>query len=229
MLETLELIQLSTAKPEKARSFYTRVFGLTNGESDTTLDLHGAGALAINTSSPKEHSSRGLIVVNYIVAQPREVTRIIDAASSAGAEVLRPGKKGFFGGFAGSFRSPDGSVWKISSPHKKDTAPASALPRPTEVVIMLGVADMTESRKFYKNQGFTVDRDYGTKFVDFTFNKPAFRLAIMPHKALAKDVGVENSTPEPGGGLVLCTSRSMQHRGDPSIIDPDSIAWKIIP
>ncbi|WP_283137096.1 VOC family protein [Rhizohabitans arisaemae] len=247
MSVTLDRIDVHVTDPEKARAFYTSVFRLPAASPGAALELHGAGSLATTGRSPRE--AAGLVVVNYVVAQPSDVTQIVDAAAAAGAEVLRPPKKGFFGGFAGSFRSPDGTIWKVSAPKKKDTATASSPPLPTEIVLLLGVTDVAASRRFYEGLGFTVDRDYGSKFVDFAFRAPAFRLGLMPRKALARDVGgVLADTTTADGGITLVSRQDTpeaarrltetaraQHpdrraegasTGD-VFTDPDSIAWAV--
>lgn len=91
------------------------------------------------------------------------------ASLGAGAAVLKPAKKGFFGGFTAVFQASDGSIWSPAAPTKKDTGRAQARPQPTEAGAILGVADPKASKVFYEALGLTVDRDYGDKFIDFTW------------------------------------------------------------
>ena len=113
-------------------------------------------------------SSRfGRVVVTYVLEQPSEVRAVMAAAIERGAQVLKPAKKALFGSFSGSFRAPDGLVWKLASDKGRNTAEASTEPRPTEVTFILGVREPKESRGFYMGLGMKVDRDYGSKYIDF--------------------------------------------------------------
>src|SRR5699024_3265537 len=105
--------------------------------------------------------------LNYTVDQPSEVESVMALAAKAGAEVLKPAKKSLFAGVSAVFRAPEGTVWKIAAPTRKDTGPAGHPPKPTEVVVILGVAAPKASRDFYVSLGMDVDRDYGNKFIDF--------------------------------------------------------------
>jgi uncharacterized glyoxalase superfamily protein PhnB len=42
------------------------------------------------------------------------VDQVVSAAASAGAEVTKPPRETFYGGYAGYFRDPDGHVWEIA-------------------------------------------------------------------------------------------------------------------
>jgi hypothetical protein len=114
----------------------------------------------------------------------------LHAAVQSGAKVLKLARKGLFGGFSGVYQAPDGAIWKLAAPTKKDTGPAGEPPLPTETGAILGVAEPKVSKVFYEALGMTVDRDYGSKFVDFTLTPGTCRFGLMPRKALAKDAGV---------------------------------------
>lgn len=182
-----------------ARDFYASAFSASPTASDRlTLDLHGTGALALRPlealasetgTAPATEGFRRY-VLSSIVSQPSEVEALLTAATARGAAVLKPAKRGFFGGFSAVHEAPDGAVWKLAAPTKKDTAPAATPPRPTESVAFLGVASPTASRAFSEALGMSVDRDYGDKFIDFALSPGSWRLGLMTSRALAGDAGV---------------------------------------
>jgi uncharacterized protein len=200
---SLDILTLSVPAIDEARSFYTSTFTL----ADTSLNLHGAGEVELDAavSSAARKDFPGL-VVSYIVDQPSEVESLLNAAAEHGADILKPAKKGFFGGFTAVFRAPDGAIWKLATDKKKDSGPAAEPPNPSETVCILGVADPKESKAFYTSLGMTVDRDYGKKFIDFEFDAGASRLGLLRRTELAKDAGVDGN----GGGAAATMLVSRQ-------------------
>ena len=201
---TMELDEVALGVPDvpAARRFYTAAFSSdAAGLGDHVgIDLHGAGRLSLHDvaalaagagAGPATSGFRGY-VMSYVVDQPSEVEAVLAAAVAGGATVLKPAKKALFAGFTAVFRAPDGAVWKLAAATRKDTGPAGQPPRPTEVGALLGVAEPKASAAFYAALGMTVDRDYGSKYVDFRLPAGSFRLGLMPRKALAKDAGVDD-------------------------------------
>jgi predicted lactoylglutathione lyase len=218
---SLDALDLGVPDVAAAHAFYRVAFAATAEEHGrfVNLDLRGTGqfelhareALAADANAdPATAGFRGW-VLNCIVSQPSEVKALLEAATRGGAKVLKPAKKGFFGGFSAVFEAPDGTIWKLAAPTKKDTGPAGDPPTPTEVVAILGVAEPTASKAFYETLGMTVDRDYGNKFVDFRFEPGACRLGLMPRRELAKDAGVEA---EGDGFPAMMLTRQTKSRND---------------
>jgi predicted lactoylglutathione lyase len=205
---SLDILTLAVPTIDDARAFYTSTYSL----GGTSLDLHGAGQLDLDAAVSSVASTEfpGL-VVSYIVDQPSEVESLLAAAAAAGGEVLKPAKKGFFGGFTAVFRAPDGAIWKLATDKKKNSGPAAEPPTPTETVCILGVDDPKASMAFYTALGMTVDRDYGKKFIDFEFDAGTSRLGLLRRSELAKDAGVSDSGR--GGGTSVLVSRQ-QSRAD---------------
>lgn len=48
------------------------------------------------------------------VESPAAVTVVLEEAVAAGARLVKPGQKTFWGGFAGYFADPDGHLWEIA-------------------------------------------------------------------------------------------------------------------
>ena len=224
---TADAIRVPVADPGNAAAFYAGVFGATapTGAAQT-VDLHGRGVLELVSSEAPLDSRFGRIVATYVLEQPSEVRTVMAAALERGAQLLRPAKKALFGSFSGSFRSPDGMVWKLASDKGKDTAEASAEPRPTEVTFILGVREPKESRTFYTSLGMKVDRDYGSKYIDFHPSAGTARICLMQSPVLAKDVGVADSAEASPIKLVHhAASEESPPQGD--FTDPDGFVWVI--
>ncbi|WP_423057270.1 VOC family protein [Brevibacterium linens] len=204
----LDVVTLAGDLPE-SKEFYATAFSpLMNDSAGTVeVDMHGTGRfeLAPMTAGVAPEGASSPFpgyVVTYALAQPSEVQAVMDAAASAGAQVLKPAKKALFGSFSGSFRAPDGSIWKVAADSNKNKGEAVAVPRPTEISIILGVKDPKASRTFYQALGLKTDRDYGNKYIDFQPQQGASRLCLMQRGVLAKDVGI-NDPGDGTGGLTL--------------------------
>jgi hypothetical protein len=87
--------------------------------------------------------------------------------------------------------APDGTIWKVATSAKKNTGPATR--RINEIVLLLGVADVAASKRFYVEQGLEVGKSFGRVYVEFAAGSSPVKLALYRRKALAKDAGV---TPE---------------------------------
>lgn len=199
MTLSLDEIALGVPDVQAAHAFYATVLGAGGDGENARIDLHGTGAvglqrvdtLAANANAEPSTSGFRGYVVSYVVRQPSEVEALTAAAVQGGARVLKAPKKSLFGAFSAVCQAPDGSVWKLAAPTKKDTGAPAEPPRPTETVVILGVADPKASRAFYAALGMTVDRDYGSKYVDFRATPGTCRLGLMRRTALAKDAGVD--------------------------------------
>ena len=130
------------------------------------------------------------------------------ALSEAGATALKPAAKGFWG-YGGVVRAPDGAIWKVATSSKKETGPATR--QVDDVVLLLGVADVKASKRFYADRGLAVARSFGSKYVEFASPAGHVKLALYGRRALAKDAGV---APDGSGShrLVIAERRRALHR-----------------
>lgn len=199
---TLSALTLEVADPAAARAFYASAFGF-----DSQIDFRAIG----DTDSPTT-GFRGFSL-SLTVAQPANVNAFIDAAVAAGATVLKPVAKSFWG-YGGVVQAPDGTIWKVATSTKKDTAPAAR--EYDDLVLLLGATDVAATKRFYVERGLRVAKSYGRKYVEFEAGSGPVKLALYGRRALAKDVGV----PEEGSGshrLVL---------GGFAATDPDGFVWE---
>ena len=88
---------------------------------------------------------------------------MFDKAVAAGATTIKPVQKSMWG-VGGVLQAPDGTIWKVVTPSKKDTGPATT--HVDQVVLLLGAEDVGASKRFYVDHGLTVAKSFG-KYVEF--------------------------------------------------------------
>ena len=201
-MTSIESIALEVSDPTLANAFYASAFGL------------GTEQLGLRASEAQTTGFRGF-TVSLVVSQPATVDGLIGAALEAGASPLKPAKKGFWG-YGGVVRAPDGTIWKVATSSKKDTGPATR--QIDQIVLLLGIADVATSKRFYLDRGLSVAKSFGRKYVEFETPSSHVKLALYGRRALAKDAGV----PPDGTG-----SHRIVIRGDAgSFTDPDGFSWE---
>ncbi|MFD0467604.1 glyoxalase [Nonomuraea thailandensis] len=150
-----------------------------------------------------------------MASQPGDVDALIAAAVDAGATTLKPATKSFWG-YGGVVRAPDGTICKVATSSKKDSGPATR--RIDQVALLLGVADVKASKRFYVEQGLAVAKSFGGKYVEFDAPSTDVKLALYPRRALAKDTGVTQE----GTG----SHRIVLGGGTGAFTDLDGFVWE---
>jgi len=78
------------------------------------LSLYAREALAEDaTVSPEGSGFRGFTLAHN-VRSPEAVDLLLADAVAAGATLVKPGQKVFWGGYSGYFADPDGFLWEIA-------------------------------------------------------------------------------------------------------------------
>jgi len=194
-------VTLEVPDPVAAGAFYRAAFGLGT-------------PVRLCASEAPTTGFRGF-TLSLVVSQPATVDALIGAALEAGATTIKPVKKGLWG-YGGVVRAPDGTIWKIATSAKRDTGPATR--QIDDIVLLLGVADVTATKQFYVERGLTVARGFGSKYVEFTAPASHIKLALYKRRALAKDAGVP---PEgTGSHRIAITSDAGP------FTDPDGFIWE---
>lgn len=196
----IDSVTLEVTDLPAARSFYDAAFDLGD-----TLQLR-------ETNAPTS-GFRGFHL-SLITSQPGDVNALFDAAVGAGATVLKPVAKSLWG-HGGVVQAPDGTIWKLATSAKKDTAPASR--KVDEIVLLIGAENVSASKKFYVERGLTVGKSFGS-YVDFTMGSSPIGFGLYKRAALAKDAGVP---PEGSGSHLLAV-----HSDLGEFVDPDGFAWE---
>jgi predicted lactoylglutathione lyase len=198
-MTSIESLTLEVPDPAAANAFYTAAFGLDN-------------QVALRASDAPTTGFRWF-TLSLVVSQPATVDGLIGAALDAGATPLKPAKKGFWG-YGGVIQAPDGTIWKVATSSKKDTGPATR--QIDEIVLLLGVADVAASKRFYADRGLKVARSFGRKYVEFA--TAHVKLALYGRRALAKDA---SASPDGTGSHRIAIGSDAS-----SFTDPDGFAWE---
>jgi catechol 2,3-dioxygenase-like lactoylglutathione lyase family enzyme len=194
-------VTLEVPDPAAADAFYRAAFGL-----GTQLRLRASEAPATGF--------RGF-TLSLVVSQPSTVDALVGAALDAGATALKPATKGLWG-YGGVVRAPDGTIWKVATSSKKDKGPATR--QIDDIVLLLGVADVAATKRFYVERGLEVTRSFGRKYAEFAAPASHVKLALYARRALAKDAGVP---PEgTGSHRIAITSDTGP------FTDPDGFGWE---
>ena len=200
-MTSIESVTLEVPDPTVAGTFYTTAFGLD-------------GQLGLRASDAPTTGFRGF-TLSLVVSQPATVDGLIGAALDAGATPLKPAAKTLWG-YGGVVCAPDGAIWKVATSSKKNTgAPNRQI---DDIVLLLGVADLAASKRFYIEHGLEVARSFGRRYAEFAASGGGIKLALYGRQALAKDAGV----PADGDGSHGITIRSAAG----PFVDPDGFAWE---
>lgn len=197
----IDSLVIEAADPASAERFYAAAFGLgplvrVRAAASPSTGFHG-------------------FMPSLMVAQPAAVRRLVDAAAAAGATVIKPAAKSMWG-YGAVVQAPDGTVWKIATAAKKDTAPDTG--EIDRIVLLLGTDDVLASKRFYVEQGFTVGKSFARSYVEFVSPEGGVQLALYRRGPLAKDAGV----PEEGTG----SHRLVVVGGASTVADPDGFEWE---
>ncbi len=203
-MTSIDSITLEVTDPSAADRFCTTAFGL-----GTQVRLRA-------TEAPTT-GFRGF-TLSLTVSQPSTVSGLIDAALDAGATPLKPAAKSFWG-YGGVVQAPDGTIWKVATSAKKNTGPATR--QIDDIVLLLGVADVAASKRFYVDRGLAVAKSFGRVYVEFATPSSAVKLALYRRRALAKDAGV---SPDGTGSHRLVIGGDAE-----PFTDPDGFAWEAAP
>jgi uncharacterized glyoxalase superfamily protein PhnB len=200
-MTSIDSLTLEVADATAASHFYATAFGLGD-------------QIRLRASEAPATGFRGF-TLSLVVSQPANANVLIEAAVDAGATTLKPATKSLWG-YGGVVRAPDGTIWQVASSSKKDTGPAT---RQTDaIVLLLGVANVAESKRFYIDRGLAVAKSFGSKYVEFATGSGPVKLALYKRRGLAKLAGV---SPHGTGSHRLVIG------GDAGpFTDPDGFTWE---
>ncbi|MDQ4052585.1 MAG: glyoxalase [Actinomycetota bacterium] len=200
-MTSIESVTLEVSDATPAKDFYGTAFGL-------------GGQVGVRHSDEPTTGFRGF-TMSLVVSQPSTVDSLVGSALDGGATVLKTVAKSFWG-YGGVVQAPDGTIWKVATSSKKDTGPATR--EIDDIVLLLGVADVRASKRFYLDHGLTVARSFGSKYVEFDARGSALKLALYSRRAAAKDAGV---SPDGTGSHRIVVGSDAG-----PFTDPDGFAWE---
>jgi predicted lactoylglutathione lyase len=125
MTAHVSLITLGVADVARATAFYeTLGFRLSKIASQPEVSFFQARAVVLalwGRDAQKEDANaealwtgNGGIVIAQNVGSEHDVDAVMARAETAGARILRPAGKAFWGGYNGYFADADGHVWEIA-------------------------------------------------------------------------------------------------------------------
>ena len=124
MKPRISMITLGVRDMERAVRFYEQGLGLPKMEYEpsvafftlngTWLALYPWDLLAEDAQVPADGSGfRGLTLAHNLASET-EVDQFMDQAIKAGATLVKPPQKVFWGGYSGYFSDPDGHLWEVA-------------------------------------------------------------------------------------------------------------------
>src|SRR5262245_45707278 len=200
-MTSIESVTLEVPDPTAAEAFYPAAFGLGD-------------KVRLRASQAATTGFRGFML-SLVVSQPGTVDSLIGAALAGGATILKPAAKGFWG-YGGVVQDPGGAIWKVATPAKKDTGPATR--EIDGFVLLLGAENVKAARQFYAGRGLAVAKSFGSKYVEFDTPSSPIRLALYSRRAAAKDAGI--SPDGTGSHRIVIGSDAGP------FTDPDGFAWE---
>lgn len=125
MAPHISLITLGVADVAKATSFSERLgFVRSKTASEASVSFFQAGPVVLalwgrdaqrdDAQAAKLWTGNGGIAVAQNLASESEVDAMMVRAEAAGARILKPAAKTFWGGYDGYFADPDGRVWEVA-------------------------------------------------------------------------------------------------------------------
>jgi uncharacterized protein len=120
----LSLVTLGVADVARARAFY-EALGFTAGsasqDSVTFLDaggvvlgLYGRAALAEDAAVADGTAGFSGVALAHNARSEADVDAVLAEAVAAGAKLVKPAAKVFWGGYSGYFADPDGHLWEVA-------------------------------------------------------------------------------------------------------------------
>jgi uncharacterized protein len=120
----LTLVTLGVADVARARQFYeTLGFKASSASQDSVafltaggvvLSLYGRAALAEDAQVDDVATGFAAITLAHNVRSEPEVAKVLAEAVAAGATLIKPAQKVFWGGTSGYFKDPDGHLWEVA-------------------------------------------------------------------------------------------------------------------
>lgn len=123
MEQRISLITLGVDDLARARRFYEAGLGWQPGDAPEgvvfyqlpgiALALFGRADLAEDAHHPVDGRFSGItIAINQ--RTEADVDGVLEQAVAAGATLLKPAERVFWGGYSGYFADPDGHVWEVA-------------------------------------------------------------------------------------------------------------------
>lgn len=124
MQTRLSLVTLGVADVARARAFYEKLGFRASRDSNENVTFFDAGgvivalfgrtALADDAMVPDTPTGFAAVSLAHNVESDAEVEAVLSEARAAGARIVKPAHKTFWGGYSGYFADPDGHLWEVA-------------------------------------------------------------------------------------------------------------------
>ena len=124
MEQRFSIVTLGVSDLKLSSEFYQRLGWKPSaaGSEEVVFFQAGGAALALyprtelakDANLPPEGQGFGGITIAYNTRNQEEVDTVLALAETAGARILKPAQKAFWGGYSGYFSDPDGFVWEVA-------------------------------------------------------------------------------------------------------------------
>jgi catechol 2,3-dioxygenase-like lactoylglutathione lyase family enzyme len=123
MDQRISLVTLGVADLDRSRAFYEGGLGWRPADAPEgvvfyqlpgmAFGLFGRDDLAEDARLPIDGTFSGITLASNQRSEA-EVDRVLEQAEAAGARILKPAERVFWGGYSGYFADPDGHVWEVA-------------------------------------------------------------------------------------------------------------------
>lgn len=91
-------------------------------QSGVTLAIWPRGDIAHDAKIPQTPQSPTEFTIGHNVNSKEDVDEVMEQARRAGAKIIKPAGKTFWGGYGGYFQDPDGHLWEVAWNPKMEIA-----------------------------------------------------------------------------------------------------------
>ena len=123
MDQRISLVTLGVADLARSRAFYEEGLGWTPADAPEgvvfyqlpgmAFALFGRDELAADARHPVDGAFSGITLACNQRSE-EDVDGVLAEAEAAGARILKPAERVFWGGYSGYFADPDGHVWEVA-------------------------------------------------------------------------------------------------------------------
>lgn len=120
----LTVLTLGVDDIVQSRTFYEALGFTASADSNANVVFFDAGGvvlaiwgrqdLAGDAGMPAQGSGFRGVCCAWNVGSEAEADEALTLAVSAGAKLVKPGQKSFWGGYLGYFEDPDGHLWEVT-------------------------------------------------------------------------------------------------------------------
>lgn len=83
-------------------------------QANLKLAIYPRSNLSKDSGLPSREPNPTELSIGHNVASEAEVDEVMQQAGKAGAKIVKPAQKTFWGGYAGYFQDPDGHLWEVA-------------------------------------------------------------------------------------------------------------------